>query len=137
MDSRIAILTDHSLLVDGIVSRLQESQESFELRVFDDKQPDLLKTIATYQPQVVILEEEGTAHRGTCSLFQLLNIFPRLVIICLRISQPEIQIIQSEPCPASGVGELMGIIQQSEMKKAKLIGRFEGMHRRVRPGDML
>lgn len=113
-NSRIAILTGHSLLADGIISRLREYPETLELRVFDNKEPNVMTDIETFHPLAVILEESESQQFESCSLKQILNILPSPVVIYLRLGQPRIQIIQSEQCPANGVRELVDIIQQSK-----------------------
>ena len=113
-NSRIAILTGHSLLADGIISRLREYPESLELRVFDNNEPNLIADIETFHPLAVILEESESQQIEHHSLKQLLNILPSLIIIYLRLGQSRIQIIQSEQYPANGVRELVDIIQQSK-----------------------
>ena len=112
--SKIAILTGHSLLADGIISRLQEFPERLELRVFDNNEPNLMADIETFHPLAVILEENAALRLETCSLNQLLNILPSLIIIYLRLGQSKVQVIQSEQFPANGVGELVDIINQSK-----------------------
>lgn len=113
-NSRIAILTGHSLLADGIISRLQEYPEALDLRVFDNKEPNVMADIKTFHPLAIILEESESQQFESCSLKQLLNILPSLIIIYLQLGQSSIQIIQSEQCPANRVRELVDIIQQSK-----------------------
>lgn len=114
-NSRIAILTDHSLLVDGITSRLQEYPEALDVRIFDKNEPNVLANIETFHPLVVILEECETHEFETCFLNPLLNILPNLILIYLRHGQPKVQIIQSGQYPANRVRELVDIIQQSKV----------------------
>lgn len=113
MDARIAILTAHSLFADGLISRLRDSQEAVELKVFDRKNPDVLQGIAAFKPLALILEEREMEQSENCSFKQILALLPNLLIICLRLGSPEIQVIQSESCPANGVGELLNIIRLS------------------------
>ncbi len=130
MDARIAILTAHSLLADGLISRLRDYPEAMELKVFDRKNPDVLQDIADFKPLVLILEERETEQSETCSLKQILALLPSLLIICLRLGSPEIQVIQSESCPANGVGELLDIIRLSSGHPFWVTGN----HASVKPG---
>ena len=113
-NSRIAILTGHSLLADGIISRLREYSEALDLRVFDNNEPNVMIDIEMFHPLVVILEESESQQFESCSLKQILNLLPNLMVIYLRLGQPNIQIIQCEECLANGVQELVDIIQQSK-----------------------
>ncbi len=113
MESKIAILTAHSLLADGLISCLRDYPEATETKVFDGARPDVLSEIAIFHPLVLILDEDVTQQFETCSLKQILALLPSLLIIYLRLGSPEVQVIQSEPRPANGVKELLDIIRLS------------------------
>jgi DNA polymerase/3'-5' exonuclease PolX len=113
MESKIAILTAHSLLADGLISRLHDYPEAAELKVFNGQEPDVLNQLIAFKPQVLILEEEETQSSNTVSLKQILAILPTLLVIYLHLGRPEVQVIQSEQCPAPGVKELLEIIRLS------------------------
>jgi hypothetical protein len=113
MDTRIAMMTNHSLFSDGLVSCLREYQEQLELQVFDPSQPDVISDIVKFHPLVIILEENEEQQLNISSIKQMSAILPNLLIIYLYLNQPDILIIQSERHPANGVGELMDIIRQT------------------------
>jgi hypothetical protein len=114
MDSRIAILTTHSLLADGLISSLRNHHhEAMEFKVFDRTQTNILQEIADFKPLVLILEELDKEQAGECSLKQILALLPSVLVICLHLGSPDIQVIHSESCPASGVEKLLEIIRLS------------------------
>ena len=113
MESKIAILTGHSLLADGLVSRLRDYPEAAELKVFDGRELDILNQLIAFKPSVLILEEEETQSNNACSLKKILALLPNLLVIYLHLGRPEVQVIQSEQCPANGVKELLEIIRLS------------------------
>ncbi len=117
MNLKVAMLTGHSLFADGLVSKLREYSNSFELRVFDD-QPDTVKELAAFHPFAVILEDNGRQPTHSWSLQQLLGILPGLMIVFLNLGQPEIMVIHGEQYAANGAMELMEIIQQSRKNLA-------------------
>lgn len=122
MELKVAMLTGHSLFADGLVSKLREYSNSFELRVFDD-QPDTVKELAAFHPFAVILEDNGTQPTRSWSLQQLLGILPGLMIIFLNLGQSEIMVIHGEQYAANGALELMEIIQQSREAPAHEFAR--------------
>ena len=113
MESKIAILTAHSLLADGLVSRLRDYPEVSELKVFDGRTPDVLNQLAAFKPLVLILEEDEASSANATSLKQILAVLPSLLVLYLHLGRPEVQVIQSEQCPANGVKELLEIIRLS------------------------
>lgn len=113
VDSRVALLTDHSLFADGLASRLREYLGSLELQVFDAGQTDALAQVAAFHPAVVILEESEARQPKPCLLKEMLNILPNLTIIYLRLEQEDIQVIESERCSAKETKEVVEIIRQA------------------------
>ena len=113
MDSKIAILTDHSLLAEGLISRLRGYLDSLELQVFDVNQADVLTQIVAFHPSVIILEEIEPQQLETCSLKRMLSLLPNLMVIYLRLGEQNIQVIESEQYPAKEVREVVDIIRQS------------------------
>jgi len=113
MESKIAILTAHSLLADGLISRLQDYPDVAELKIFDVQEPDVLDQLVVFKPLVLILEEAESPSSNTASLKQILAILPNLLVIYLHLGRSEVQVIQSEQCSANGVKELLEIIRLS------------------------
>ena len=113
MDTRIAMMTNHSLFADRLISRLREYPEKLNLQVFDFSQPDVISHIVAFKPVVIILQENEGQQLDAGSLMQIFAILPNLLLVYLYLNQPEIQIIQSERCTANGVGQLVEIIRQS------------------------
>ncbi len=114
MDTRIAVLTSHSLFADGLISRLHEFSEQIELRVFDLTQPGFMEQIAAFQPVSIILEDNKNSQSETCSLNNILEAFPNVTVVYLHLGEAEIQVIQSEQYLAKGVRELVDILQPSK-----------------------
>jgi len=113
MDARIAVMTNHSLFAEGLISRLREYPEQLDLKVFDLLQPDVVSHVVDFKPLVVILEENEEQQFSFRCFKEMLAIMPNLLIIYLYINQPDILIIQSEHYLANGVGELVDIIRQT------------------------
>jgi hypothetical protein len=113
MNARIAMMTNHSLFAEGLISRLREYPEQLDLRIFDHLQPDVVSHLVDFKPLVIILEENEEQQFNIGTFKQMLAILPNLLIIYLYLNQPDILIIQSERYLASGVGELVDIIRQT------------------------
>jgi hypothetical protein len=121
MDARIAMMTNHSLFSDGLISRLREYPEQLELQVFDPSKPDVISNIVEFRPLVIILEETEEQQLDISSFKYMLTILPNLLIIYIYLNQPDILIIQSERHLATGVGELINIIRQTNSQFGQFI----------------
>ena len=113
MDTRIAILTSHSLLADGLVSCLKEFSSQLKVQVFDVTQADVLSEVFGFQPLAIILEKERSQQYETCSLQHILATFPNITVIYLHMDDSEVQVILSEQHIANGVRDLIEIIHPS------------------------
>jgi hypothetical protein len=113
MNARIAMMTNHSLFAEGLISRLREYPEQLDLQIFDLLQPDVVSHVVEFKPLVIILEENEEQQFNIGTFKKMLAILPNLLIIYLYLNQPDILIIQSEHYLASGVGELVDIIRQT------------------------
>jgi hypothetical protein len=113
MNARIAMMTNHSLFAEGLISRLREYPEQLELQIFDLLQPDVVSHVVEFKPLVIILEENEEQQFNIGTFKKMLAILPNLLIIYLYLNQPDILIIQSEHYFANGVGELVDIIRQT------------------------
>ena len=120
MKTRVAILTGHSLLADGLISRLREYAEQLELQVFDIEQADALAQVIAFQPLALIMEESASQPPEGCSLKTILTALPNTLVIYLRLGDGDIQVIQSEQHHANGVQELLEFIRPMNGKQARL-----------------
>jgi hypothetical protein len=113
MNARIAMMTNHSLFAEGLISRLREYPEQLELQIFDLLQPDVVSHVVDFKPLVIILEENEEQQFNISTFKNMLAILPNLLIIYLYLNQPDILVIKSEHYLANGVGELVDIIRQT------------------------
>jgi|OpeIllAssembly_1097287.scaffolds.fasta_scaffold202445_2 hypothetical protein len=113
MNARIAMMTNHSLFAEGLISRLREYPEQLDLQIFDLLQPDVVSHVVDFKPLVIILEENEDQQFNISSFKEMLAILPNLLIIYLYLNQPDILIIQGEHYLANGVGELVDIIRRT------------------------
>jgi hypothetical protein len=120
METRVAILTGHSLLADGLISRLREYAEQLELQVFDIEQANVLSQITAFHPLALILEENKSGQAESCSLKSILTALPNTLVIYLGLGDDDIHVIQSEQHHAGGVQELLEIIRPTTEKQARL-----------------
>jgi len=110
MENRLAILTGHSLLADGLISRFREYSSLLDVQVFDIAQPDILAVVKEFQPLAIILDKDASQQYEDCSLKNILTTFPNITVIYLHLAESSVQVILSEQFVASGVRELIEII---------------------------
>lgn len=106
------MLTDYSLLVQGIASRLRQSFHSLEVEEVDQSQPDLIHTLINLQPQVVILGSYGQEERP-CELSHLFNALPNLVVIEVNLESSNVQMIRSGQYTAADISGLVNMLEGS------------------------
>ena len=113
MMKKVVALTGDSLLVQGLASRLRGHAQVFDVRVIDLSSPDALEQVATFQPDIIIFEE-GDFKQAKCPSFvDFLNTLPDVVLLELRLDNPNVQLIQSTRFKASTTDDLVQIFNTS------------------------
>jgi len=108
---KVVALTGNSLLVQGMVSRLQEYMHLFEIRVVDLAAPDSLQQISTFQPEIIIFDEGDFTDRLHHLLVDFLNSLPEVILLELRLDDPNVQLIQSSRFMAATTDDLVKIFK--------------------------
>ncbi len=113
MQTRVVILSGHSLFAEGVANRLRQYLQQVELEIVDPRQPDVMLQVAAARPSIVILDMTDTVVTRFCSLSKLLRSLPALKVIRLDPQQEQIQIVTSEQRSAVEVHDLVEVIEQS------------------------
>ena len=109
----IAILSDQSLLTQGIISRLHNSASGLNVQMIELGQQDAIEKLIALQPDVVILESKDLSNPSIFPLNRLFSILPHLVVMEVNIETSDIQIIRSNQYTASGVADMLNMLQIS------------------------
>lgn len=116
----VAILSDQSLLMQGIISRLQSSVPALNIQVAEMGQPGVVEKWIALQPDVVILESKELSDPSFCPLNKLFASLPHLVVLEVNLETSDIQVIRSDQYTASGVADLLHLLQSAS-------GKFPGV----------
>jgi chemotaxis response regulator CheB len=109
----VAILSDQSLLTQGIISRLHNSAPSINVQMVELGQPAVVEKLLAIQPDVIILESKELSNNSFCPLNHLFAAFPHLVVMEVNIETSDIQIIRSSQYAASGIGDMLTMLQDA------------------------
>jgi DNA-binding NarL/FixJ family response regulator len=110
---RVVVLTDYSLLAQGIASRLRQSSRSLQVDVVDFRQPNVLDSLVQLQPQVVIFESRDVEKSNMCSLSSLFNALPNLVVIELNLDNSNIHLIRGGQYNAIDCTDLLRVLDDA------------------------
>jgi len=110
---KVVALTGNSLLVQGLASRLREYAHVFEVRIVDLAAPDSLQQVSTFQPEIIIFDEGDFKDTTHPSLVDFLNSLPEVILLELRLDNPNVQLIQSIRFKASTTDDLVQIFKTS------------------------
>jgi hypothetical protein len=108
---KVVVLTDYSLLAQGIASRLRQSSRSLEVEVVDFRQADVLEEIIKMQPQVVIYGSRDVEKSNTCPLGSLFNALPNLMVIEVNLDNSNVQLIRSGQYNAADFSGLVRMLE--------------------------
>jgi hypothetical protein len=113
MMKKVVALTGDSLLVQGLASRLRGYAHVFDVRMVDLSLPDSLEQVAAFQPEIIIFEEGDFKNAKCPSLVDFLNSLPDVILLELRLDNPNVQLIQSTRFKASTTDDLVQIFKTS------------------------
>jgi hypothetical protein len=108
---KVVVLTDYSLLAQGIASRLRQSSHSLEVDVVDFRRPDVMDEIIKLQPQVVIFGSNDVEKSNRCPLGSLFNALPNLMVIELNLNNSNIQLIRGGQYNAADFTDLVRMLE--------------------------
>ncbi len=109
----VVILSDKSLFIEGVASRLQQYLQQMTIQFIDPRQPDVITKLIEAQPSIVLIDSTGSKKAQWCSLHNLIFLLPSLKIIHLDLQQKQVQVITSKQYLVKEVRDLLGVIEQS------------------------
>ena len=111
MMMNVSILSDQSLLTQGIISRLNNSVPALNIQTIEIGQADAVDQLVNSQPDVVILESKELSNSTVFPLNRLFSVLPHLVLIEVNIETSDIQVIRSNQYAASGITDMLDMLQ--------------------------
>jgi DNA-binding NarL/FixJ family response regulator len=100
------VISDHSIMMDGIISRLSSAREDVVFHV-GNRTESLISQVSQYHPDVVIIDKEDINDSGYCSLNALFNAYPNMMLVEIDQNTAELQIIGSQQIQPKGFSDLM------------------------------
>lgn len=118
---KVVVLTDYSLLAQGIASRLRQSSRSLDVIVLDFRQADVLNEVVRLQPQVVIYGSRDVEQSDRCPLGSLFNALPYLTVIELNLDSSNVQLIRGGQYNATDCTDLVSMLEDVSGKYPEVV----------------
>jgi DNA-binding NarL/FixJ family response regulator len=109
--TQVVILSDQSLFVEGVASRLQQYPAQLEVHIIDPRESGAMEAISEQLPSAVIMDATDPETDVFCPLCRLLLRLPELKIIRLDPQLDQVQIVTSKCLEAVEVHDLVGMIE--------------------------
>lgn len=113
MQKPIIVFSSQTLYAEGVVNRLREQKGADAFHYVNPDDADYLARIADLLPSVVIIDAAETDTRQNCILCELLEHFPAMTIVRLKIQEKEVQVIRSTRHAAQNVKDLAKLIDKN------------------------
>jgi len=110
---KIVVLTDFSLLAQGITSRLRESSQIMDVVEIDFRKSGVLEKLIKLKPQVVIFGSKDANSTDYCPLDLLFDALPNLLVIEVNQNNSNIQLIRGNQYNASNFSDFMRLLENS------------------------
>jgi len=109
--TRAVILSNRTLLLEGVLTRLHQFQDRVELHLVDLQQPNPLAQITTVQPAAIIMDDKDPVVAQAVPLDRLFQALPTVKVIRLDAHCPQTQVIRSEEFWVTEVRDLLELIE--------------------------
>ena len=96
MHTRIVILSRHSLLIEGIATRLRQMPDRVEVFFVDPEQGNYIEQISACQPIVILMDAFYPQNKQYCLLGELLLTFPSITLLRFTVDQTNVQVVTSQ-----------------------------------------
>ena len=96
MHTRIVILSRHSLLIEGIATRLRQMPDRVEVFFVDPEQDDYIQQITANQPMVILMDAFHSTNRQRNLLGEVLLALPNITLLRLTVDQTNVQVVTSQ-----------------------------------------
>lgn len=120
-----AVVSNRSLLVQGIVSHFRRSLPSMGVEVVEIGEDHVFEKLIALKPDIVILESRELSREEACPLNKLFAELPKLVVIEVNIETSNIQVIRSDQYTASGVNDLLNLLRNADKDLSGVLSSFQ------------
>ena len=110
MSERVIIFSSHNIYTEGVVSSLRESSFNGEIQFIDTDENNYIQKVAELEPSVFIIDSAESDDTQCCLLCELLNAFPTVTIIQLKVHTKDVQVITSSQHVLNNVQDLIDLI---------------------------
>ncbi len=117
---RVVILSNQTLLVEGVITRLKQYRDRVELHSVDFRHPNLLAHITELQPAAIILDDKDPLVVQVAPLDKLIRALPTIKVIRLNTRSFQAQVIQSDRYCVAEVCDLLELIEPGSPEATEL-----------------
>ena len=110
MQDRVIVFSSRSIFAEGVVSRLRQHPNSGEIHFIDAKDEDYVEKVFKLRPSFVIIDSSEEEGSKCCLLCDLLDAFPAITIIRLKVHEKDVQVIASSLYSVDKVKNLIDLI---------------------------
>jgi DNA-binding NarL/FixJ family response regulator len=114
LDSRIIILSRHSIFIEGVATRLRQMSNRVVVDFIDPDQDDYIEQITAKNPGAILLDEMDSKNTQCCLLCELLLAVPNITIVRLTIDQADVQIFTSQRRCLPDIQNLIDVLTPSQ-----------------------
>jgi hypothetical protein len=106
----IVVLSTQTLFAEGLVAKLRQNAEKYQLRSLDAQLPDVMAQLAAYQPSLVLLDATDVSVCDRHLLDDLLTALPALTIVRLDPQQGQLQVVTSQQRTITRMADMVAVI---------------------------
>jgi DNA-binding NarL/FixJ family response regulator len=110
LSGRVIVFSSHNIFTEGVANRLREISHSDDIQFIDADEDNFIQKVAELEPSIFIIDSAESDDTQCCLLCELLNEFPDVTIIRLKIHEKDVQVIISTRFAIKNVQDLIDLI---------------------------
>lgn len=114
MTERVIVLSNQNIFSEGVVSRLRQHALVDEVHFFDSEDDNSIQKVFELAPSVIIVDSSAEGDPKCSLVSELLNFFPSITILRLRLQEKDVQVITSSPKTVMNVQDLIDLVWREE-----------------------
>ena len=114
MSESVIVISNQNIFAEGVVSRLRQHSLSNEIHFVDWEDSDYIQQVVDLNPSVIMVDSAEDEDPKWCLLSELLNTFPSITIVRLKLQEKDVQVITSSSEVVVSVQDLIELIWREE-----------------------
>ena len=110
MSESVIVISNRNIFAEGVVNRLRQQIPVNKIHFVNWEDYDYKQQVIEINPSVIMVDSSDDEDPEWCLLSELLNNFPSITIVRLKLQEEDVQVITSSSEVVTNVQDLIDLI---------------------------